>query len=66
MLRLLTQRLAYGVRVHLGGYTPADDAFSLEPGRERLIILTPNGSGTPGGHLTGLNLVEQVKVTMAP
>ena len=38
-LALSTRRLAYGVRVHAPGFTPDDDAFSLEPGRERVVRL---------------------------
>jgi beta-mannosidase len=40
-LALVSTRLTWGVRVDLPGYQPQDDAFSLEPGVERVIQLTP-------------------------
>jgi beta-mannosidase len=68
MLRLhvRTCRLAYGVRVHIPGFTPADDAFSVEPGGERVIHLTPGTADTSfvGGALTALNLRGRVGVEL--
>ncbi len=40
MLQLCTRRLAYGVRIDAQGFVPADDAFSIEPGRSREVLLT--------------------------
>ncbi|HVF78624.1 MAG TPA: hypothetical protein VNA28_10025, partial [Solirubrobacteraceae bacterium] len=53
-----SRRLAYGVRVHAPGFAPADDAFAIEPGATRGVMLRPR---TPdarfaGGALTALNL----------
>jgi beta-mannosidase len=64
-IRLLldSRRLAYCVRVQTPGFTPDDDAFSLEPGRERVVHLRP---GSPdavfsGGEVTALNLQGRVR-----
>jgi beta-mannosidase len=60
-LELRSRRLAYGVRVHLPGFSPTDDALTLEPGVARELILHPEdpapaGDGTPAGTLTALNM----------
>ncbi len=65
-LHVSTGRLAYGVRVHIPGFTPTDDAFSVEPGGERFIHLTPrtvDATFTEGG-LTALNLRGRVGVEL--
>jgi beta-mannosidase len=65
-LTVRSRRLAYGVRVEVAGFSPADDAFTLEPGRERRVQLRrlpaqPSpGAGT--GTLTALNLDGAVSV----
>jgi beta-mannosidase len=63
-LSICSQRLAYGVRVHTPGFLPDDDAFSIEPGRERVVRLRPAGVGSQfaGGSLTALNLDGPVKI----
>jgi beta-mannosidase len=60
-----SKRLAYAVRIHVPGFTPADDAFSVEPGGTRTIALRAHGeeSRFEGGWLTGLNLAGQVPIT---
>jgi beta-mannosidase len=57
-LLLASRRYAHGVRVHVDGFRAGDDAFSLEPGRERMIALTATGAEPrpPRGHVTALNL----------
>jgi beta-mannosidase len=65
-LLLRSRRLAYGVRIHVPGFAPSDDALTLEPGLERTIVLTPetgaDGQGTPAGSLTALNLRGRVRL----
>ena len=53
-----SRRLAYGVRVHVPGFAPADDAFAIEPGATRRVMLRPRAPGASfaGGALTALNL----------
>jgi beta-mannosidase len=62
-LSLSTRRLAYCVRVNAPGFTPDDDAFSLEPGRERLVRLRPSrlDAAFSGGELTAVNLQGRVR-----
>jgi beta-mannosidase len=59
-----TTALAYGVRVQLPGYVPAEDAFSVEPGRCREVALAATDVGAPGagGSLTALNLAGRVVI----
>jgi beta-mannosidase len=64
-LTLRSRRLAHGVRVKLEGYKPSDDAFSVAPGGERRLSLTPRDPGTAGGGnvtLTALNLEGRFRV----
>ena len=67
-LAIRTDRLAYGVRVHTPGFVPDDDAFSIEPGRERVLRLRPASDAVPfaGGSLTALNLDDPVKIGARP
>jgi beta-mannosidase len=57
-------RLAYGVRLRIPGFLAADDAFSVEPGRERVVPLRPRevGATYDGGVLTALNLEGRVLI----
>ena len=50
-LRVRSARFAYGVRAEVPGFIPADDAFGVEPGHERVIALSPApvAAGEPGG-----------------
>ncbi len=59
-----SRRALWGVRLALEGFTGSDDAFAVEPGRERTIELRPTGSpGEPvAGALTALNLAGQAHI----
>jgi beta-mannosidase len=61
-LRLHTRRLAYGVRVHVDGFEPDDDALTLEPGVPRTIALRRARAGdeAPAGTLSALNVRGRV------
>ncbi len=63
-LRIGSRRLAYGVRLHTPGFIADDDAFSLEPGRSRLVALSALGpeSRFGGGTVSALNLNDRVKI----
>ncbi len=68
-LSLHSERLAYGVRIHVPGFAPCDDAFSLEPAVARTITLSRQADaefdGTPlGGSLTALNLRGSVRLAV--
>jgi beta-mannosidase len=55
-----TERLAWGVRVHVPGFRPDDDAFVLVPGVPRTVALTPIGDAVfAGGTVTALNLIGE-------
>lgn len=62
-----SRRLAYGVRVHIPGFIPDDDAFCVEPGVELTVPIRPVEPGaTPArGALTALNLRGRVSVAVA-
>ncbi|MGI8512930.1 MAG: hypothetical protein ACR2NH_09940 [Solirubrobacteraceae bacterium] len=67
-LSLSSRRLVYGVRLHVPGFLPDDDAFCLEPGRERVVALRPVGTGAadPGtATVTALNLAGSVPIEAA-
>jgi beta-mannosidase len=66
VLALRSRRLAYGVRVKAPGLTPSDDAFCVEPGRERRIDLAPcDGEETSGPVVvTALNLDGRLQATI--
>jgi hypothetical protein len=49
-----SRRLAYGVRIH--GVAASDNAFSVEPGHER-VVTAPGATA-----LTALNLRGQVRL----
>jgi len=63
-LTLRSRRLAYGVGVHVSGFVPADDAFSIEPGATRSVLLRPRSPDAvfAGGALTALNLRGRVRI----
>ena len=63
-LHVRSDRLAYGVRVRIPGFTPSDDAFSVEPGGERVVPLRPLKADATfaGGALTAVNLRGTVPV----
>ncbi len=58
-----TRRFADGVRVHLPGFRPMEDAFSVEPGTSRRIGLErlPDGAGERG-FVTALNVIGQTPI----
>jgi beta-mannosidase len=62
-LTLSSRRLVYCVRLHVPGFVPTDDAFSLEPGRERAVDLRPRDPDAilSAGELTALNLQGRVR-----
>jgi beta-mannosidase len=63
-LTVASRRLAYGVRIHVPGFAPSDDAFSVEPGGARTVALHPSRAGQPfaGGGITALNLTGRVAI----
>jgi beta-mannosidase len=63
-LTVATRRLAYGVRIHVPGFAPSDDAFSIEPGGARTVTLRPALAREPvnGGWITALNLLGRVAI----
>ncbi len=63
-LAVRSRRLVHGVRVHVPGFEPNDDAFSIEPGGERLVLLRHRAAGAAfeGGGLTALNLAGRVPI----
>lgn len=68
-LRLTTRRLAYGVRVSAPGFVADDDAFSVEPGHERRVMLRrrsapgPAPPSVPTATVTALNLIGRLAVS---
>jgi beta-mannosidase len=62
-LSLRSSRLVYCTRLRVPGFAPSDDAFSLEPGRERVLHLRPRDpdSVLSAGELTALNLQGRVR-----
>ena len=63
-LEIRSRRLTYGVRISAPGFVPDDDAFSLEPGRSRSIMLRPaRGQASFGTvELRALNLSDSLRV----
>jgi beta-mannosidase len=66
-LTLRTTRFAYGVRVQLPGFALPDDAFSLEPGAERVLTASRLASDAEPdravrGRVTALNLAGHVPI----
>nr|MBA2702188.1 glycoside hydrolase family 2 protein [Chloroflexota bacterium] len=66
-LSVTSPRLAYGVRLHVAGYAPTDDAFSIEPGGTRTVTLHPSGEGRipAEGWLTAINLAGRAVIRAA-
>jgi beta-mannosidase len=67
LLRIGTRRLAYGVRMQASGFIAQDDAFSVEPGHERQLTLSPAVAGATfaGATITALNLASPLRVAPA-
>jgi beta-mannosidase len=57
-----SRRFLYGARIDVPGFRPRDDAFSVEPGHERTIDLTPTAPGAEParGTIAALNLAGRV------
>jgi beta-mannosidase len=55
LVTVTTRRYAHGVRIAAPGWRAADDAFGVEPGRSRSVLLTGTGPW-PGATLTAVNL----------
>ena len=68
-VRVRSRQLAYAVRVDARGFVANDDAFSVEPGGERMISLRPAdpsaGDRFGGGTVTALNALDGVRSTSA-
>jgi beta-mannosidase len=69
-LTLRSRTLAYGVRIHVPGYSSSDDALSLEPGVERELILDPEPhrrerGAPPSGWLTAINMRGRAQLAVA-
>jgi beta-mannosidase len=62
VVTIRTRRLAYGVRIHAAGFTPEDDALTLEPGRERAVRLRAGAGAFAGATLTALNLEGEIRI----
>jgi beta-mannosidase len=66
-LTLSSRRLVYGAEIHVPGFLPADDGFSIEPGGSRAVHLHPcePGATFAGGALTALNLNGRVHIALS-
>jgi beta-mannosidase len=64
LLSVKTARLAYGVRLHVPGFSPEEDAFSVAPGEERIVALRPldEQASFAGGRMTAVNLQGQLPI----
>jgi beta-mannosidase len=65
-LSVSSTRLAYGVRVHAPGFSASDDAFSVEPGGKRSVLLSRGEPAAPpaAGWLTAVNLRGRVAISL--
>lgn len=65
-LTLSSTRLVYGAEIHVPGFQPTDDGFSIEPGGRRVVYLHPRepGAAFTGGALSALNLNGRVRITL--
>ncbi|MCW2951941.1 MAG: glycoside hydrolase family 2 protein [Conexibacter sp.] len=66
LLELRATRVVYGLRIHVPGYLPGDDALTLEPGATRTVALRPAGDELPppAGTLTALNLQGRQRIAI--
>jgi beta-mannosidase len=69
-LTLSSRRLAYGVRIHVPGFSPSDDALTLEPGVERNLTLWPDAGAADrrqdlAGSVTALNMRGRIALAAA-
>lgn len=65
-LSVSSTRLAYGVRVHVPGFSASDDAFTVEPGGTRSVLLSRGepAAHTAGEWLTAVNLQGRVAISL--
>jgi beta-mannosidase len=65
-LALTSARLAWGVHINVPGYRPDDDAFSLEPGVERVLTLTPipGARAADVGTVSAANMLGCVEIIL--
>jgi beta-mannosidase len=65
VVRVTSRRFAYGVRVAIDGWGASDDAFGVEPGHERRVVLRPTLGAVKrpaGATLRAINLRGSVQV----
>jgi beta-mannosidase len=60
-LHIVSETMLNGVRVHAPGFVPEDDAFMLEPGIERTVLLGRRDSPAAAAPVTisALNMIER-------
>ncbi|MCW2984032.1 MAG: glycoside hydrolase family 2 protein [Conexibacter sp.] len=65
MVELVSDRLAWGVRIAAPGFAPEDDAFVLVPGVVARVVLRPlhDGADWAGATVTALNLIGEAPVS---
>ncbi len=63
-VRVAARRFAYGVRIVAPGWEAEDDAFSVEPGGERQVLVHAREELPFAGALTALNLDGRVPVAL--
>jgi beta-mannosidase len=63
-LTVASERFLYGVRPSVPGFRPEDDAFCVEPGRPRVLVLRRivDGAEATQGSITALNLDGRVPI----
>lgn len=69
MVTVHTKRFAHGVRLHVPGFEPCDDAFPVEPGGSRTVRLGPASERVPTdivGQVSALNLVGRIQIESEP
>ncbi len=67
---LATARVAYGVRLDRSGFIADEDAFTIEPGRSRLVTLRPRdaaavANAAAGVSVRALNLLAPLEVQVS-
>jgi beta-mannosidase len=63
-LTLSSRRLVYGTEIHVPGFLPSDEGFSIEPGGKRVVYLQPceTGAAFSVGTVSALNLNGRVHI----
>jgi hypothetical protein len=67
---LATGRVAYGVRLDRSGFVPDEDAFTIEPGRSRLVTMRPKEAAAAAHagdavSVQALNLLAALEVPLS-